>query len=102
MCLFVLVDWLIKGYDRLLDVCERLNIQGYKYSVWIIGEGEDRFLLEKIIAEKQLGNVKLLGLKSNPYIYMKQADWLLLPSRQKALEWFFMKHCIAVHQLLRL
>ena len=83
--LFVCVGRLVnqKGYDRLLCASEKLNSKGYKYSVWIIGEGEDRPLLESAIRKMQLKNIKLLGEQSNPFVYMKQADWLLLPSRQE-------------------
>lgn len=62
-----------KAYDRLLRVCARLN-EKYKYELWIIGDGEEREDLERIISEFKLKNIKLLGFKSNPYIYMKQAD----------------------------
>lgn len=83
--LFVCVGRLAnqKGYDRMFNVCERLNTLGYKYSVWVIGEGEDKSLLKNMMAEKKLKNIKLLGIQSNPYVYMKQADWFLLPSRHE-------------------
>ncbi|RGK37406.1 glycosyltransferase [[Ruminococcus] lactaris] len=83
--LFVCVGRLVeqKGFDRLLPICKKLNGEGFKYTIWIIGEGSERARLEQIIQENQLDNVKLLGNQKNPYIYMKQADWLLCVSRHE-------------------
>lgn len=83
--LFVCVGRLVeqKGFDRLLPICKKLNGEGFKYTIWIIGEGSERERLEQIIQENQLDNVKLLGNQKNPYIYMKQADWLLCVSRHE-------------------
>ena len=83
--LFVCVGRLAeqKGFDRLLISCSELNKEDFKYQVWIVGEGEDREKLEKYIEEHNLRNVHLLGQKSNPYKYMKRADWFLMPSRHE-------------------
>ncbi|MFJ7827542.1 glycosyltransferase [Psychrobacillus sp. NPDC096623] len=70
-----------KGFDMLLNVCQKLNINNYKYSLYIIGDGEYRELLENYIDQNQLNNVKLLGLKNNPYKYLKHADWFISASR---------------------
>lgn len=81
--LFVCVGRLVeqKGFDRLLPVCKKLNDEGYQYTVWILGEGADRRQLEQYIADNALTNVLLLGNQKNPFVYMKQADWLLCVSR---------------------
>lgn len=72
-----------KAYDRLIEVCRRLNLEGYKYDVSILGDGEDREVLENMLTEFGMDNVHLLGCTDNPFIYMKSADWLLLPSRHE-------------------
>lgn len=81
--LFVCVGRLVeqKGFDRLLPVCKKLNDEGFKYTVWILGEGSDREKLESYIQKNGLYNVKLLGNQKNPFAYMKQADWILCTSR---------------------
>ena len=81
--LFVCVGRLVgqKGFDRLISVCAKLNREGLRYSVWIVGEGADRPQLEQAIEENDLSNVSLLGNQSNPFKYIKQADWLLCTSR---------------------
>ena len=81
--LFVCVGRLVeqKGFDRLLPVCKKLNDEGFKYTVWILGEGSDREKLESYIQKNGLYNVKLLGNQKNPFVYMKQADWILCTSR---------------------
>lgn len=81
--LFVCVGRLVeqKGFDRLLPVCKKLNDEGFKYTVWILGEGSDREKLESYIQKNRLYNVKLLGNQKNPFVYMKQADWILCTSR---------------------
>jgi len=83
--LFVCVGRLVeqKGFDRLLPICKKLNDEGYRYTVWILGDGADRGKLEQFIAENDLNNVKLLGNQKNPFKYMKQADWLLCVSRHE-------------------
>lgn len=83
--LFVCVGRLVeqKGFDRLLPVCKKLNDEGFKYTVWILGEGSDREKLESYIQKNGLYNVKLLGNQKNPFVYMKQADWLLCVSRHE-------------------
>jgi glycosyltransferase involved in cell wall biosynthesis len=70
-----------KGYDRLLDAASRLNEENFSFDIWIIGEGNEREKLEKLISIKNLHNVKLLGFKDNPYKYMKKADMFICSSR---------------------
>lgn len=49
--------------------------------LWIVGDGPDKKLYEDIISQEKVSQqVKLLGMKPNPYPYMKQADYLLLTS----------------------
>lgn len=72
-----------KAYDRLINVCHRLNQEGYKYDVSVLGDGEDRKKLERMLSERNIDNIHLIGNVSNPFVYMKQADWLLLPSRHE-------------------
>lgn len=70
-----------KGYDRLLNICNELRDENMKYELWIIGSGDEKEKLNKFILENHLNNVKLIGEKSNPYKYMKLADWIICSSR---------------------
>lgn len=56
-----------KGFLRLLDVWSKVMQKvNSNYELYIVGEGEERFALEKRIKELDLGeSVKLLGLRSN-------------------------------------
>lgn len=69
-----------KGYDRLLNVCHRLNQEQFNYELWILGDGWSRSELEEQIQRDQLTNVKLLGFKENPYQYIKQGDLFVCSS----------------------
>ena len=67
-----------KAFERLLKVFHLLDD---KYCLHIIGEGVQRKMLEENIKKLKLENrVQLLGLKKNPYIYMREAKLLLLSS----------------------
>lgn len=73
----------VKGYDRLLEVCNKLNIAGFNYELWILGDGWDKPKLEEIIVRYKLSNVKLLGFKENPYKYIKQGDLFVCSSKNE-------------------
>ena len=68
-----------KGYDRLLRICNSLKDR-FEFELWIIGEGRDENSLRQYIEINKVQNVKLLGLKENPYKYMKLADWFICSS----------------------
>lgn len=64
-----------KGFEMAIEACKVLIDKGYKVKWNIIGEGEEREKLTNLIKEHELEeHFKLLGLKSNPYPYIKQAD----------------------------
>lgn len=64
-----------KGFEMAIESCKKLIDKGYKVKWNIIGEGEEREQLTNLIKVNKLeNNFKLLGLKSNPYPYIKQAD----------------------------
>lgn len=73
-----------KGYDRLLDVHKKLIDEGLKHQIIIIGDG---FEFEKTLAklnELELQEtVKMLGFRSNPYPYLKKADFYVMSSRHE-------------------
>jgi len=73
-----------KGYDRLMDVHKKLMDEGLKHQIIIIGDGFD---FENIHSKlNQLGlqeTVKMLGFRSNPYPYLKKADFYIMSSRHE-------------------
>lgn len=68
-----------KAYDRLLRIVSELETET-QLELWIVGEGEERSKLEKIIQELNLHSVKLLGFHDNPYPLIKQADFMVCSS----------------------
>lgn len=71
-----------KKIDRIIDAVHKINKEGINNFHWtIVGEGVDRETIESLIVQKGLGDlITLVGLKSNPYPYMKYADAFVLTS----------------------
>ncbi|WP_417898974.1 glycosyltransferase [Bacillus haimaensis] len=71
-----------KGFDLAIGACKRLVDEGINIKWYVLGEGEEREKLEKLINENNLWNhFFLLGLKENPYPYVKTADIYVQSSR---------------------
>ena len=73
-----------KGYDRLLNVHKKLIDEGLKHHLMIIGDGYDfdniQDQLNKLGLQK---TAKMLGFSSNPYPYLKKADFYIMSSRHE-------------------
>lgn len=73
-----------KGYDILLEIAEKLKNMGIEYIWYIIGIGSLYKDILKLIKDKKLDdNVVLLGMKKNPYPYLKKSDIYVQPSRHE-------------------
>lgn len=70
-----------KGYRKLVEAHKMLLDKGFPHQIIVIGDGEDRELLEN--RAKELGvesSFKFLGTLLNPYPYVKNADFYIMPS----------------------
>ena len=71
-----------KGLDISLEAVDMLVKKGYDIKWYIIGEGNVRKELERSIKERNLEErIILLGLKENPYPYIRQSDIYIQTSR---------------------
>ncbi|WP_108063743.1 glycosyltransferase [Poseidonibacter lekithochrous] len=71
---------LINGYKELYDK-KQIN-----YNLYIIGDGPDQNLLEKLVFNYNLEDkILFLGKKINPYIWMKNAEIFILSSKYEGL-----------------
>ena len=71
-----------KGFDLAIAACAILVKAGYDIKWYLIGEGNERAALEKQIADLGMqNNFLLLGLRDNPYAYIKKAAIFAHPSR---------------------
>jgi glycosyltransferase involved in cell wall biosynthesis len=71
-----------KGFDMALDAAAILKNNGVDFCWFIIGKGHLQDALQKQIDTLGLNdNVKLLGQRTNPYPYIKNADIFLQPYR---------------------
>ena len=70
-----------KGFDILIKSFAKTNLRK-RVKLVILGEGEERKNLEKLIAKYDLkSQVLLFGKVDNPFIYMKYAKFFILSSR---------------------
>lgn len=64
-----------KGFQLAIEAAEILKEKEINFHWWIIGEGDERAKLEKLIAEKKLQDyITLQGADTNPYKFMRAAD----------------------------
>ena len=70
-----------KRFDRLIEAHKLLLDNGISNNLLIIGEGDERGVLEQIIISSGVqSTVTLAGFKGNPYPYIKKADLLACSS----------------------
>lgn len=70
-----------KGQDMIPAITRRLINLGHKVRWYIVGDGDMRSEIESRIKDKQVeDSVFLLGVKTNPYCYMKACDIYVQPS----------------------
>lgn len=75
-----------KGLDRMVIAADRLVRDGYKFVWYVVGEGNDRTTLEKMIQEKGLQTYfTLTGVRINPYPFLKAADIMCMASRWEGM-----------------
>lgn len=70
-----------KRQDRLIKIASKLKTDGFDFKIQIIGDGSERERIIELIKELDVADyVELLGLKTNPYPYVKEADCFVLSS----------------------
>ena len=73
-----------KGYDLLLEVANKLKKDKIEYKWYIIGDGSLKEKVENAIISLGLeNNVVLLGMKKNPYPYIKKCKIYAQTSRHE-------------------
>ena len=71
-----------KGFDIAIESAKILKEENIKYNWLIIGNGEDRKELKKMIEKNGVkDNVFLIGTQKNPYPYIKCCDIVVQSSR---------------------
>lgn len=75
-----------KGMDLAVSACRKLIERGHANIIWrIVGGGPVFHKIEEMVSELHMEkHIRLLGMKSNPYPYIRNADLYVQPSRVEA------------------
>ena len=75
-----------KGFDRLLYATRCLLSEGFKFHIWLLGEGPLHCALREHCNALDISEyISFLGFQENPYPYISQADALISSSRAEGL-----------------
>lgn len=78
-----------KNLLRMLKAHEKALQDGLDHDLWILGEGEDRGMVEQFVSEHGLGDsVALFGFQQNPYAFMREADIMACSSDYEGFSTF--------------
>lgn len=74
-----------KRIDRIIHTSSKLQQEGYKFKVHILGNGTDNDDLRNEIKTLELEEqIQLYGEIENPYPYIKRSDWLICVSERES------------------
>lgn len=83
-----------KGCEEALEALSMLLDRGYNVKWYFVGGGKDIQLCNTIVSQKHLqDNVLFLGVRTNPYTYMRDCDIYVQPSRHEG-------YCITLAEAL--
>lgn len=72
----------LKGFDMAIKAAQKLKEQSIQFKWFILGDGEQKDELEKLIIELDLIDyVELIGVRKNPYPYIYKASIIVQTSR---------------------
>lgn len=75
----------VKGFDLAVAAAGRLKEQGLDFLWYFVGDGPERETIEKQIREAWLeNNIRITGMRENPYPFMAQCDIYVQPSYEEA------------------
>jgi glycosyltransferase involved in cell wall biosynthesis len=64
-----------KGYDIALEACKKLKEKGINFKWYVLGKGPlEEEIRQYVVTHDLTDHFILLGVKANPYPYIKQAD----------------------------
>lgn len=70
-----------KRQDRLVNAAIYLKEKGYDFKIQLIGDGPNLEKITNMVKDNNIEDkVEILGLKTNPYPYIKNADYFVLSS----------------------
>lgn len=70
-----------KRQDRLVNASVYLKEKGYDFKIQLVGDGPNLEKIRNMVKEKNVSDkVEILGLQTNPYPYIKNADFFVLTS----------------------
>lgn len=73
-----------KGFHKLIDAHAQLLREGFDHHIVIVGDGDEKENLKKQAAELGVTeSFEFLGSLMNPYPYVKNADFFILPSESE-------------------
>lgn len=72
-----------KGYDRLAIAHKRLLDEGLKHHIYILGNGNRKYITSLIHQLGVSSTFHLLGFEKNPYKYISKADVFVCSSRRE-------------------
>ncbi|WP_419869073.1 glycosyltransferase [Chryseobacterium sp. CT-SW4] len=73
-----------KGFHKLMEAHARLIQDGFNHHITVIGDGEERERLKQQAKNLNVtGSFEFLGSLTNPYPYVKNADFFILPSESE-------------------
>lgn len=76
------LDTVQKDYDTLLNAMKKAMEQGFSKKLFIVGDGPNKKDIESLIKELDIWeNVKFLGRKKNPYVWMKNSSFFVHSSK---------------------
>ncbi|MBD8084327.1 glycosyltransferase [Chryseobacterium caseinilyticum] len=74
-----------KGFHKLMDAHAKLLNDGFDHHIYVIGDGEEMTNLKKQATELGVTeSFEFLGSLLNPYPYVKNADFFILPSESES------------------
>lgn len=74
-----------KGYDALIRIHKRLLDEDFNHSIVVVGGGNEMENLQNQVKETGVEKTfKLLDTQKNPYAYIAQSDYFILPSRSES------------------
>ena len=81
-----------KGFDDLIEIASWLKKDGCSFELKILGKGEDREKLQKLIDDLDLQDtVELCGYCNNPYNLLASADIAVCSSRYEGFSTFILE-----------